>query len=228
MAYVDFLSVIHKEPPSGTTSSGSTTPSCPRPRPPGAGQEMGFRLLGRRPPDQSPYGGYHYDGRWGPKVARAYGRPLRHQGRRPHPRRRLRQGLPALRLHPGGARGRGVRHRRLRLCHRARQGGGPRPPLQVGSAASLPYPDGDFDLVYSINTLHNLHCYDLDPALREMQRVGRRDSTTSRQVLPDRGGEGQPAVLAGHLRGLQHAGGVGVVVQDSTGYTGDHSFIYFE
>jgi hypothetical protein len=29
-------------------------------------------------------------------------------------------------------------------------------------------------LVISINTLHNLYCYDLDKALREIQRVGRR------------------------------------------------------
>jgi protein-L-isoaspartate(D-aspartate) O-methyltransferase len=46
--------------------------------------------------------------------------------------------------------------------------------VKVGNAAELPYPDGYFDLVYSINTLHNLHCYDLDKAIREIQRVGRK------------------------------------------------------
>lgn len=38
--------------------------------------------------------------------------------------------------------------------------------LRVGNATSLPWPDQHFDLVYSLNTLHNLHCYDLDKALR--------------------------------------------------------------
>lgn len=45
--------------------------------------------------------------------------------------------------------------------------------LQVGNATSLPWPDRYFDYVFSITTLHNLHNYDLDRALREMQRVGK-------------------------------------------------------
>ena len=46
--------------------------------------------------------------------------------------------------------------------------------LRIGNATSLPWPDKSFDLVISIQTLHNLHCYDLDKALREMERVGRK------------------------------------------------------
>jgi SAM-dependent methyltransferase len=46
--------------------------------------------------------------------------------------------------------------------------------IDHGSAAKLPYPDNSFDLVFSINTLHNLHNHDLDRALREMERVGKR------------------------------------------------------
>src|SRR5579863_1463888 len=49
-----------------------------------------------------------------------------------------------------------------------------RPFLQVGHANHLPYPDASFDLVFSLNTLHNLPCQDLDRALREIQRVGRQ------------------------------------------------------
>ena len=36
-----------------------------------------------------------------------------------------------------------------------------------------PYPDKSFDLVISINTLHNLYNYDLFSALQEIERVGR-------------------------------------------------------
>jgi SAM-dependent methyltransferase len=48
-----------------------------------------------------------------------------------------------------------------------------RPFLSTGDAASLPFPDKSFDLIVSITTLHNLYCYDLDRALREIERVGR-------------------------------------------------------
>jgi SAM-dependent methyltransferase len=46
--------------------------------------------------------------------------------------------------------------------------------LDLGNASQLPYQDKEFDLVFSINTLHNLHNRDLDPALREIQRVGKQ------------------------------------------------------
>ncbi len=45
------------------------------------------------------------------------------------------------------------------------------PFLVEGDATSLPYPDNAFDLVVSINTLHNLRLPDLDRALREIERV---------------------------------------------------------
>ena len=49
------------------------------------------------------------------------------------------------------------------------------PFLQVGDASHLPYDNGSFDLVISINTLHNLYCYDLEAALKEIQRVGKHN-----------------------------------------------------
>ena len=46
--------------------------------------------------------------------------------------------------------------------------------LRVGTAAELSYPDRHFDLVVSVNTLHNLYLPDLFKALREIERVGRQ------------------------------------------------------
>ncbi len=46
--------------------------------------------------------------------------------------------------------------------------------LQLGNATKLPWPDNTFDLVISINTLHNLYAYDLDMALREIERVAKK------------------------------------------------------
>ena len=38
----------------------------------------------------------------------------------------------------------------------------------------LPFKNNEFDLVISINTLHNLHIFELKKALNEMQRVGKK------------------------------------------------------
>ncbi|MBY0430654.1 MAG: class I SAM-dependent methyltransferase [Rhodospirillales bacterium] len=45
--------------------------------------------------------------------------------------------------------------------------------LHSGSAESLPFPDGSFDCVLSLNTLHNLDRPVLIQALREIERVAR-------------------------------------------------------
>ncbi len=45
--------------------------------------------------------------------------------------------------------------------------------LVLGNATKLPWPDKSFDLVISINTLHNLYNYQLDLALREIERVSK-------------------------------------------------------
>ena len=46
--------------------------------------------------------------------------------------------------------------------------------LKVGSAVKLPYPDKSFDLVISLNTLHNLRLPELEKALKEIERVGKQ------------------------------------------------------
>ena len=45
--------------------------------------------------------------------------------------------------------------------------------LVLGHANSLPFEKDYFDLVISLNTLHNLHCYDMKEALSEIERVGK-------------------------------------------------------
>jgi len=51
-----------------------------------------------------------------------------------------------------------------------------KPFLKVASAESLPYPDKSFDLVISINSIHNLPLERLETALREITRVCRGHS----------------------------------------------------
>jgi len=51
-----------------------------------------------------------------------------------------------------------------------------KPFLKIASAEKLPYPDKSFDLVISINSIHNLPLERLKTALKEIQRVCRKDS----------------------------------------------------
>lgn len=49
-----------------------------------------------------------------------------------------------------------------------------RPHVQVANAKALPFPDKSFDVVISINTVHNLAREDCGLALREIERVARK------------------------------------------------------
>lgn len=51
-----------------------------------------------------------------------------------------------------------------------------KPFVSVADARSLPFPDKSFDLVISINTIHNLPEEECLAALREIERVSLRDS----------------------------------------------------
>ena len=99
--------------------------------------------------------------------------------------------------------------------------------LLAGSAAKLPWPDKHFDLVYSLNTLHNLHCYDLDPALREIERVGKKNKYICVESYRNE-------VEKANLLYWQVTCEAFNTPEEwawwfkQTGYTGDHSFIYFE
>src|SRR5258708_35873539 len=49
-----------------------------------------------------------------------------------------------------------------------------KPCVQVANATQLPFEAASFDLVVSVNTLHNLRLPELARALTEMERVGRK------------------------------------------------------
>jgi len=99
--------------------------------------------------------------------------------------------------------------------------------LQVGNATNLPWKDNTFDLVISITTLHNLHAYELDQALREMQRVGKSHQYLCVESYRN---EREKANLL-YWQVTCEAFNTPKEWQwwfDQTGYKGDHSFIYFE
>ncbi len=96
-----------------------------------------------------------------------------------------------------------------------------KPHVQVGNAKSLPFPDKSFDVVISINTIHNLVRYECATALREIERVSRRGSFIT--VDAYRNDEEKDLMEAWNLtaKTFMHVDEWKTFF-DSVGYTGDY------
>jgi protein-L-isoaspartate(D-aspartate) O-methyltransferase len=99
--------------------------------------------------------------------------------------------------------------------------------IRLGTAAALPWPDRHFDLVISINTLHNLYVYDLFTALREIERVGRGNKFLVVEAYRNEREKVNLMCWQLTCRAF-HTPEEWRWIFDQTGYTGDHEFIYFE
>lgn len=102
-----------------------------------------------------------------------------------------------------------------------------KPFLTQGNAAHLPYEAGSFDLIISITTLHNLYCFDLFAALKEIERVGKKNKYIVVEAY--RNEEEKANLLYWQLTCEMFC-----TPEEwqwwfkQTGYKGDYSFIYFE
>lgn len=102
-----------------------------------------------------------------------------------------------------------------------------RPFLRVGHAKELPYETDAFDLVISLNTLHNLKIFDLFDAMKEIERVGRRHKFIC--VESYRNEEEKVNLLYWQLTCESfYSPEEWEWIFSRTGYSGDHGFIYFE
>lgn len=96
-----------------------------------------------------------------------------------------------------------------------------RPYVSVADARQLPFEDASFDLVVSINTVHNLDLEDCKRALREIQRVSRGKSFVTMDAWRD--DDEKRRMLAWNLTALTY-----MHVDDwkrlfaEVGYTGDY------
>lgn len=220
MAYIDFLSTVHKATKRDYLGRVNAFPKAEAAR---LAKKWDVEYWdGSR---DTGYGGYRYDGRWRAVADRM----AEHYGLKPGQRvldvgcgkafllHDLAQSVPGLEVY-------GLDVSKYAIANAKEE---VRDRLRVGDANALPYEDDFFDYVYSINTLHNLHCYDLDKALREMVRVGRGASYIC--VESYRNEEEKANLLYWQLTCEAFCTPEEWAWWfERTGYSGDHSFIYFE
>ncbi len=223
MAYVDLMSAIHKSTQRDYLARVND-PDYPKPKAATLAKQWGHDYWdGDR---RICYGGYRYmEGRW-EKVARAM---VEHYGIKPGDRildvgcgkgfllYDFTKVVPDLDLHGIDISEYAIENSKPEIRDR----------LQVADATRLPFPDDHFDFVFSITTLHNLHCYDLDKALREIERVGKKNKYICVESYRN---EQEKANLL-YWQVTCEAFNTPEEWDwwfKQTGYSGDHSFIYFE
>ncbi len=99
--------------------------------------------------------------------------------------------------------------------------------LKLGNAANLPYESNFFDLVISINTLHCLHSYELDSALKEIERVGKHNKYICVESYRNEIEKANLLYWQVTCEAFNSPKGWQWWFKNS-GYTGDYSFIYFQ
>lgn len=223
MAYIDLMSAIHKSTQRDYLARVND-PDFPKPKAATLAKQWGFDYWdGDR---KICYGGYQYiEGRW-EKVARAM---VNHYGIKPGDKildvgcgkgfllYDFTKVVPNIEIYGLDISEYAIENSKQEIKHR----------LQTGNAINLPFEDNYFDFVYSITTLHNLHCYDLDKALREIERVGKKNKYICVESYRNE-------VEKANLLYWQVTCEAFNTPEEwdwwfqQTGYTGDHSFIYFE
>ena len=171
------------------------------------------------------FGGYAYDGRWRPvaeKMAAYYGleagdRILDIGCGKGFLLHEFTLAVPGIEVAGIDVSEYAVRHAKDEV----------RPHLRVGSATELPWPNGHFDFVYSLNTFHNLKNFELMAALKEMQRVGKKNRYIC--VESYRNEREKANLLYWQLTcETFFAPDEWFWFFDRAGYEGDAGFIYFE
>ncbi len=220
MAYIDFISPLHKKTQRDYLGRVNEFPKAEAAKIACQFEKDywdGDRKYG--------YGGYKYDGRW-----RAVADLLaKHYHLKPNDKvldvgcgkafllYDLMQAVPGLKVTGIDISNHGIATAKEEV----------RPFLQFGDAAKLPFPDKSFDLIISINTLHNLPCQKLESALKEIERVGKKNKYLV--VESFRNEEEKVNLLYWQLtcRSFYSPEDWAWWFKHCS-YQGDHSFIYFE
>ncbi len=220
MAFIDFMSVVHK-----STKRDYVKRVLERPKAEVAKIAKKFDVEYWDGDRTTGYGGYKYDGRW-QKVAKAMADHYK-----------LKAGDRILDVGCGkgfilydftqivpGVEVVGIDISKYAIEHAMEE---VKDHLKVCDAKKLPFDDKSFDFVFSLNTVHNLYCYDAYDAIKEIERVGRKN----KYICVESYRSEEEKV---NLMYWQFTCEMFCTPEEwawwfkMTGYTGDHSFIYFE
>lgn len=220
MAYIDFVSEIHKATKRdyvGRVTSDNKAECAVIAKKYGYDYWDGERKYG--------YGGYHYDGRWrnvARKMAEHYhlkaGQKVLDVGcGMAHLLYEFTQVVPGLEVF-------GIDISEYALAHAKQE---VRNRLQYGKAQEIPFLDNEFDLVISLTTLHNLKVYDLKKAIQEIERVSKGNSHI--MVESFRNDQEEVNMLYWQLTcASYYAVDEWEWLYREWGYTGDYGFIFFD
>ncbi len=223
MSYVDFLTAVHSSTPRDYLARVNDH-NYPKAKAAELAKKWGYDYWdGDR---RINYGGYKYmEGRW-EKVAREM---ARHYGLKAGDRILdvgcgkgflmfdFTKVVPGIEIHGIDISAYAIENSKEEIKHR----------ITEGTATDLPYDADSFDFVYSLNTLHNLPCYDLDRSLREIERVGKQHKYICVESYRNE-------IEKANLLYWQVTCEAFNTPEEwewwfkNTGYSGDHSFIYFE
>ncbi|MBF0560639.1 MAG: methyltransferase domain-containing protein [Alphaproteobacteria bacterium] len=170
------------------------------------------------------YGGYRYDGRWRPIAEKM----VAHYGIKPGQRildvgcgkgyllHEFTQVVPGVEVRGIDISAYGIENAKEEV----------KPFLTTGNAVDLPFENDSFDFVVSLGTLHNLEIFDVDRAVREIQRVGRGGKYIMVESYHDL--REKMNLLYWQLTCESfHSIAGWRWIYEKAGYTGDYGFIYF-
>ncbi len=171
------------------------------------------------------YGGYRYDGRWKPVAEKLIQRYDLKEGMsvldvgcgKAHLLLELKKMIPGLVV-------KGIDLSEYAISHTEHDIS---PYLEVGDARELDkYDDNQFDLLISMNTLHNLYIYELFPALKEIERISRN----SYIVVESYETEEQEVNMLYWQLTCESFFSVREWewIFEKCGYTGDYGFVFFD
>ena len=169
MQYIDFIESVHRSTKRDYIGRVVEHPKAECAK---IAKKFGYDFFdGER---QYGYGGYRYDGRWKPvaeKLVEYYhlqaGQSVLDVGcGKAHLLYELMILVPGLKV-------KGIDVSEYAITHTMEE---IQPFLSVGKAQDLEaYEDSEFDLVISLNALHNLYIYDLVKAVRDIARIGKNE-----------------------------------------------------
>lgn len=223
MAYIDFMSILHKKIERDYLARVNDK-DFPKERAADLAKNWDFDYWdGDR---RVCYGGYNYiEGRWTPIAQRM----IKHYGLKPNDKVLDIGCGKGFQLYELQKECNGIEVYGIDISSYAIENSKTEVKSQLiqANASNLPFEDNYFDYVYSINTLHNLPCFELEKALLEIERVSRGNAYICVESYRT---EKEKANLL-YWQVTCEAFNTPEEWEwwfSRTGYTGDFSFIFFE